>query len=503
MNIAGYGFLQRTLSLPVFPVDPPAQIAPVQRILQAADGSIQVPRSVAPASDHPLDHVLFALKHEGLNLQVLSEALPRIPAAEIRARFIEKPSSAYIRQACFLWEAFTKETLEDLPAVSGSYSDLFDPARYVTGASERHPKWRVAFNGLGSLQYCPIVRRTQDVEQLLSKRILERTQGFLDSIGLEAAERAMGWAYLSETESSFAIERETPGTNKKAAFVALLQQAHNARPLTETYLSDLQSATITNPFDRAACFRHEQNWLRQGGLRGAAGISYVPPTPESLGRLMPDFLEMANALPRQVDPLVAAAVSSFGFVFLHPFMDGNGRLSRFLFHDALCRSGELQDGMVLPVSIAMKRHEMAYLKALKSFSTPARALWSVSWIDEDQFTFDFKGSEAIYRFWDATPCVEFGLRMAEEALAVDLVQEVEFLAKFDLIRRALDEQFDLRSNDQHLLILSALQNNGIISKHRRKQLAGRVPDEVFAFIESAVLEESEAEPAKTARIRPR
>ena len=44
---------------------------------------------------------------------------------------------------------------------------------------------------------------------------------------------------------------------------------------------------------------------------------------------------MANASGGDVPPLVKAAVVSFGFVFLHPFMDGNGRLSRLLAHHSL------------------------------------------------------------------------------------------------------------------------------------------------------------------------
>jgi Fic family protein len=42
-------------------------------------------------------------------------------------------------------------------------------------------------------------------------------------------------------------------------------------------------------------------------------------------------------------------------------MDGNGRLSRFLFHHALCQSGKLEKGLLLPVSVAMKRNEEDYL----------------------------------------------------------------------------------------------------------------------------------------------
>ena len=75
----------------------------------------------------------------------------------------------------------------------------------------------------------------------------------------------------------------------------------------------------------------------------------------------------ANEAPGHVDPIVAASVASFGLVFIHPFMDGNGRLSRFVFHQALCNSGRLAKGFLLPVSVAMKRHEADYLAALPTF----------------------------------------------------------------------------------------------------------------------------------------
>lgn len=143
---------------------------------------------------------------------------------------------------------------------------------------------------------------------------------------------------------------------------------------------------------------------------------------ESIGRLA------SGALCPELDPLVRAALVSFGFVFVHPFNNGNGRLSRFLAHYALCQSGALPDGLILPLSTAMKRNEQDYLKALKSFSQPARGLWRVQWIDGQDFTFEFQGDPAIYRYWDATECVTFLARMALDALRTDLSAEVQFLA---------------------------------------------------------------------------
>ena len=110
--------------------------------------------------------------------------------------------------------------------MAGPYEPLFDPEKYVTGELRRNQKWRINFNGIGSKQYCPTVRLTPVIRDGIASDILGRTKAFLDSLGPTNADRALSWAYLSETDSSFAIEKETPNQNKTGAFVALLQLAH-------------------------------------------------------------------------------------------------------------------------------------------------------------------------------------------------------------------------------------------------------------------------------------
>ena len=485
MNPVGYEFVRQHLDLPAVPLARPALVKPVTRI-EPREGALAVPRHVAPQTDDPLVHLLFGLKHEGTELQILAQALPRLDPAGLLDHLRRSPSGGYIRVLCSLWERFTGRALEDLPAVGGPTMPVFDPARYVTGPERRDARWRVAFNGLGSLRYCASVERSPWLDKAMASDVLGRTQAFIGALGGGMMDRALGWAYLQETEDSFAIERETPSEDKARAFIGLLQQAHEGRELSEDYLVELQNAALRNPYDRALQFRDRQNWLR-GPARGAAGVTYVPPPPALVPELMGELMAFANAAPSRLDPVVAAAVSAFGFVFIHPFMDGNGRLSCFLFHQALCRSGRLPRGMILPVSVAMKRHEDEYLAVLQRTSRPLRAFWSVRWIDEGRYDLEFRGDDTLYRYWDATACVEFGHRMAEQALEVDLRQETEFLARYDAISKAVGERYDVRGNDLATLILSCLDQGGVLSRRRRKQFQGKVPDGVFGLIEAAAV----------------
>jgi hypothetical protein len=483
LTAVGYERLRQDFGLTAFPPKRPALLKPVTRIEQG-EGHLAIPRHAAPDGADPLANLLFALKHEGTNLQILSQVLPRIDAGSLVKTLRASPNGSYIRLACCLWERFSGEELIDLPVIRGPTVDVFDPARYVTGPSRRDSRWRVAFNGLGSLRYCATVERTPLLEAAMASDILKRAKSFMEALGKGIMDHALNWAYLHETEDSFAIEREAPTEDKARTFIALLQQAHEGRPLSEEYLVELQNSVISSPFDKAVRFRSEQNWLR-GPARGAAGVTYLPPPPELVPELMNELMAFANNAPQLIDPIVAAAVASFGFVFIHPFMDGNGRLSRFLFHQALCRSGHLEKGLLLPVSVAMKRNEDEYLAVLQEYSRAARERWNVLWIDEGQYQFTFDGDPSIYRYWDATRCVEFGYRMAEQALEIELRHETEFLIRYDTLFKSADERFNVRGSDLGTLVMMCLDNGGVVSKHRRKQFQGRVPEGLFDFLEEA------------------
>ena len=483
----GYAWLQDRLALPELLGTPGARIGNVGAIQRLPEGVVLVPVRSAPAGRW-LDQILFALKHEGVNLHLLALALKQVQARELLDEFARTPNGLYIRKACFLWEQFTGLTLE-LPAgrsVNAGYTPMFEPDSYATGRSRRNPKWRIDFNGLGDLRFCPIVRLTPALKALLAGDLLGQARAFAAQTGQAMLDRALSWAYLSETEGSFAIEGEVPSQSKAAAFARLLKHAHEPRQLTEEYLVSLHNTVITNPLDLAVAFRHEQNRL-QGAARGAAGVTYVPPEPGLAAELMERLMQLANEPPESANPLVHAALVSFGFVFIHPFMDGNGRLSRFLIHHCLGQSGQLPKRLLLPVSVAMKRHEAEYLDALCSFSRPARELCDVTWLGGADYAYDWKpDADLAFRYIDTTAGVEFTLRMARIALEQDLRRETRFLADYDQVHRAIDEAFDIRGPDLATLILCAFEQGGRLSQHRRKQYALRVPAATLDAIEAEV-----------------
>ena len=103
--------------------------------------------------------------------------------------------------------------------------------------------------------------------------------------------------------------------------------------------------------------------------------------------------------------MAKTASSSFGFVFLHPFIDGNGRINRFLIHQIFSVNGLTPDGFVLPVSAVILSKKSDYFSTLEAFSRPLKAF--VSFDPENPSIPAEENDPIYYRYFDATPQSNF------------------------------------------------------------------------------------------------
>jgi Fic family protein len=63
---------------------------------------------------------------------------------------------------------------------------------------------------------------------------------------------------------------------------------------------------------------------------------HVPPRYEAVRDLMPAFFTL---LKNEKEPAVRAVLGHFFFVFIHPYIDGNGRMGRFLMNVMFASGG--------------------------------------------------------------------------------------------------------------------------------------------------------------------
>ena len=480
MPSIGYAHLIERLSLQVRPLQTPAIVSgSVNRRVDTVS-QVLFPRGVA-IDDSLVGHLEFALRHEGVNLEVIDAACEHIHPLDLPRRLNAAPTGAHIRRACFLWEWLTGGDLPMDAIPSGGYVDLFPQDEYLTAEHPRNnQKFRVRDNALGTADFCPTVRRSAVPPSPNLGELLAEARRTLDTVSDPALyERALSYLYLSETRGSFEIERERPSSDKQERFVQLLRRAGETT-VSEDWLVSLQHAVVRDVFSREASYRTKQNWLEDGTGR----ITFFPPPPDALRRAMVGWETFVNDDQRCTDALVKAACAAFGFVYLHPFLDGNGRLHRFLIHHVLTHWAPLPGGAVLPVSAVILKHLPEYLGVLSGFSRPVTRLWDYLRGDVEPVVTRSPGGRA-YRFFDASREVAFLHRMIQLAVEDEIPRELAWLRGYDLAFQQLEAEFDLPRKDLSALIRMIQSNQGMLSAHRRKQYF-HLPAEVLERIEVIV-----------------
>jgi Fic family protein len=112
--------------------------------------------------------------------------------------------------------------------------------------------------------------------------------------------------------------------------------------------------------------RVEPGALRTRDVRVGA---HVPPSPGALPRLLAHFERTFGSLGK-ADAIVAAAAAHHRLLWLHPFLDGNGRVARLASHATLLEA--LDTGGVWSIARALARSVVAYKDHLAACDLPRR-----------------------------------------------------------------------------------------------------------------------------------
>ncbi|MCB9768783.1 MAG: cell filamentation protein Fic, partial [Candidatus Omnitrophica bacterium] len=180
-----------------------------------------------PPRDNPgphwIDHLKFALKHEGVNLEVLSALFQAAPTRDLTAWIKKSPTSRYTRTAWFLYEWLSNKELPVSDLNRGNYFTVLDPKKYYAIPREKgataEKRYRVVNNLLGQPTYCPIVRRTEELSRFEGLRLDKRAADLIKTYPSELLYRAAQYLYAKETKSSYAIEHLTSDKRRTARFV--------------------------------------------------------------------------------------------------------------------------------------------------------------------------------------------------------------------------------------------------------------------------------------------
>ncbi len=414
--------------------------------------------------------LVFALKYEGINLLVFSALFNKIAKSEVEHILNIEPNGQYSRKIWFLYEFLKQEDIEVAVDLSKrKYIPLLDTNLQYAVDGKEAAKQKIINNLPGTVNFCPLIFKTDQLEAKINATISEKKEILLSTIHKDVLQRASSFLLLKDSKASFTIENEIPSNNRAFRWGKAIGQA-GGKDLSLEELERLQQIVIENS-------RFLQLGMRsEGGFIGEHDRSTGEPIPDHISAVAEDLEILISGVfeadkimqDPSYDAVLAAASLAFGFVFIHPFVDGNGRLHRYIIHHILAKKGFTRQGVIFPVSASILDKIDDYRKVLQLYSHPL--LNHIEWQETENHnvkvlneTIDF------YRYFDATKQAEFLYDCVEDTLVRIIPQEVRYLQNFDEFKFFIDNKYEMPDKMVALLVQFLQQEKGKLSKRALKK----------------------------------
>ena len=479
--LVGYAALIARYGLRV-PIPPHLAMATERDRPESQDDWLLIRQSRRPENTLA-GHLDFALRREGVDLAVLKALFRVVDKAEIETIVQATTTGVHTRRLWFLYEWLTGQTLglSDAPKVK-AVPILDEDHQVAMRHGELSARHRTINNLPGTPAFCPTVRWTPLLRRCAEKHLNARAREVIGRTHPDVVARAAAFMLLSDSRSSFDIEGEHPPRERIARWGQAIAQA-GSQALSVEELERLQCLLVDNRFVTLG--------LRQeGGFVGDHDRRTLSPLPEHISARPEDVRSLTNglvaydarALAGHVDPVIAAATVAFGFVYVHPFVDGNGRIHRWLIHHVLSSAGFSPPNVVFPISAAILREIVPYQRVLESYS--AALLPLIEWRPTDKNNIEVLNDTAdYYRFFDATAHAEFLYQCVEQTVEHDLPEEVKFLEAFDRFVADVQHIVDMPKTTVTLLHKFLTQGHGTLSKRAREKEFVQLRDDEVGRIE--------------------
>ena len=169
------------------------------------------------------------------------------------------------------------------------------------------------------------------------------------------------------------VEEKTMPRNRNEQEIAgyrdvlcVMHDSYDAIPITQNYILQLHKmlySHMNNPF--AGRTKTVQNYISATYPDGHAETLFTPltpyETPEALDRICEEYNRVIGNM--ELEPLIAIPVFIHDFLCIHPFNDGNGRMSRLLTTLLLYRSG-FYVGRYISLEAKIEKSKDLYYDAL-------------------------------------------------------------------------------------------------------------------------------------------
>jgi hypothetical protein len=412
-------------------------------------------------------HLTFALKHEGIELSVLKALFERIkPEAVVDIVRLE-PTGAYSRRIWFLYEWLCDKELDIENVTQGNFVPLINDKLQYPGPARDSRRHRVRNNLPGTRAYCPLIRRTEKLDRFIGMNLSQAAINHIGKTHADLLSRAAAFLLLKDSRASYTIEGEAPPHSRIERWGKIIGEA-GQRKLSLEELEYLQQIVIADyRFVMPGC-RVEGGFVGDHDrITGVPMPVHISARAKDLESLLFGLVETYKLLGESdYDAVLMAALIAFGFVFIHPFEDGNGRIHRYLFHHILAERHFASKGLVFPVSAVILDRIDDYRQTLEQYSKPRLDL--IEWRPTDTGNVEVLNETIdLYRYFDATGQAEFFFECVEETVNKTLPEEVSYLTKYDFLNEFIKNYIDMPDMLVDQLIRFLNQNDGKLSKRAR------------------------------------
>lgn len=430
-----------------------------------------------------ISHLAFALKYEEIDLYILKKCFQYTKEVPVLNMIKREPTSQYSRRVWFLYEWLMGTTLDIPDLKTGTYVDIVNPKFQFTGPSFNSTRHRIKNNLPGTPEFCPMIRKTNKIENFIAKDLSGSIEKGLNGRDKGLVRRTAAFLLLKDSKASFAIEGEYPPNLRTRNWGKAIGQAGKV-PLTLEELERLQDIVIGTKKLKNMGIRIQEGFIGEHDRENFSPLpDHISAKVKDLPSLMKGLLDTNNILQKsRYDPVLTAATIAFGFVFIHPFSDGNGRIHRYIIHHILTRMEYTKRGMIFPVSAAILNRIDEYQTILETYSAPRIDL--IEWEPTTDYNVKILNDTIdLYRYYDLTKQVEFLYECVEETIEQIIPEELNYLEKHDQMTQYINTYLSLADTKVDLLIKFLHQNNGKLSKNKRQKEFEEFTDEEISTIE--------------------
>ena len=225
------------------------------------------------------------------------------------------------------------------------------------------------------LSYIAAIYKEEGKQELYLKQRPEELEKLVEIAKIQSTEASNAIEGIVTTNSRIKqlVEEKTTPKNRAEEEIAgyrdvlnIIHESFDAIPLTQNFILQLHKIMynhLNNPM--AGRTKNVQNYISATYPDGKVEVLFTPldpfDTPEALDRICEEYNRVIGN--NELEPLIAIPVFIHDFLCIHPFNDGNGRMSRLLTTLLLYRNG-FYVGKYISLEAKIAKHKDLYYDAL-------------------------------------------------------------------------------------------------------------------------------------------